>query len=171
MKPSTNQNLVAEIRSLQRRIAKLRTIQRLRATVRTLENRLAGQEVKHPEIETIETIILEHFKVSHDQLIGRDRHEPIALYRHIFCWLLRRYTRARSNVIGAFLRRDHSSVLKSVSAADDRSVTDGKFAADLYALEVKVRAALANGESGLASGVSGVPRAERPEPRPTPPKK
>lgn len=66
-------------------------------------------------IPTIQSVTAAHFAMTVDQLCSRDRHQHVAMARHIAMYLMRLHTGASFPEIGrAFGNRDHSTVVSAV---------------------------------------------------------
>lgn len=68
------------------------------------------------------------FGVTEDQLISRDRHQNIALARHAYCSMVRKFTRLTLKEIGEGLgNRDHATILHGVNVAESMLSYDEQF--------------------------------------------
>ena len=82
-------------------------------------------------VPTPETIIAEtarYFQVTADDVKGVSRQKNIVTARHITSYLIRNLTNLSLPGIGAFLNRDHATVLASIRKIENQIKTDKKLA-------------------------------------------
>ncbi|MEM9840121.1 MAG: DnaA/Hda family protein [Pseudomonadota bacterium] len=77
--------------------------------------------------EAIMDFTTELFDVSREELAGRSRKQPIVRARHAFCFAVRKLTDTPLKSIGAYIQRDHTTVMHSVQAAEILAETDPVF--------------------------------------------
>lgn len=97
----------------------------------------------HPEgraasaVATIKHVVATDYGVTHEELAGRDRHEPIATARRIAMALCRELTMATLHKLGEAFDRDHGTVLHAQVSVRDQCETDAAFAARVGTLRVE----------------------------------
>ena len=67
----------------------------------------------------IKKIILKTFSISEEQIKSKNRHQKIVLARQFYCYFLRNHTILSSIAIGESIKRDHATVLHSVSKIEN----------------------------------------------------
>jgi len=68
------------------------------------------------------------FGVTKEELTSRDRHQNIALARHAYCSMVRKFTRLTLREIGDLLGgRDHATILNGINVAEGLLSYDEQF--------------------------------------------
>jgi hypothetical protein len=94
-------------------------------------------------IDTVKKIVAADYRLSVEQLVAKDRSEPLATARRIAMALSRELTGATLEVIGtAFGGRDHGTVIHARDSLVAQCDTDAALAARLGTLRVACAAAL-----------------------------
>lgn len=94
-------------------------------------------------IESISTLVAEHFDVSVDKLKGKTRKRAVVIARQLSMFLSKSYTNKSLKVIGSeFGNRDHSTVIYSVQAVQNMIDTDLIFKDSVAELEKKIAMSL-----------------------------
>lgn len=87
----------------------------------------------------ISTLVCTELQITHDELIGRDRHLNIAKARHLIFYLLHKYTRLHLKQIGDIIGgRHHSTVIYGIQNAKDQIDTDPDFKKLTERIESKI---------------------------------
>jgi len=75
------------------------------------------------------SLIDEHSRgsVTYTDLSSRRKDAGIPLYRHIYLYFMRRHTGLSLAAVGAYIRRDHATVLNSISKVNDLNDVDAEF--------------------------------------------
>ncbi|MDO4436532.1 MAG: DnaA/Hda family protein [Coriobacteriaceae bacterium] len=96
-----------------------------------------AQKVIH--VTTVQSVVEEHFGVSHEELIGPRRTANIAFARHVAVYLANNMCEMTTPAIGAeFGGRDHSTVLNSIKVVENKMKEDRRICEDLQAIKNKI---------------------------------
>jgi chromosomal replication initiation ATPase DnaA len=77
-------------------------------------------------LQSILEATAEFFKIDPDQIRSRDRHKSIAHARKVFFYIARKKTGMSFDRIGAFLGRDHTTVMCSFDSVSRFSEGEGE---------------------------------------------
>ncbi len=84
--------------------------------------------------------VCQHFGVSQQQAASRSRKRDYVIVRQVSMYLAQKYTRMPASRIGQLIGgRDHSTVVHSCSAVEQRIKVDHSFAADISSIETSFR--------------------------------
>jgi len=90
-------------------------------------------------IDDVQRVVGHHFRVTHTELVGKERHRRIALARHVAMYLCKHQLRCSYPEIGrAFGGRDHTTVMSGVRRIEDLRENDAEVRAHLEALRRKL---------------------------------
>jgi chromosomal replication initiator protein len=90
-------------------------------------------------IDDVQRVVGHHFRVTHSELVGKERHRRIALARHVAMYLCKHSLRCSYPEIGrAFGGRDHTTVMSGVRRIEDLRENDAEVRAHLEALRKKL---------------------------------
>ncbi len=90
-------------------------------------------------IDDVQRVVGHHFRVTHTELVGKERHRRIALARHVAMYLCKHSLRCSFPEIGrAFGGRDHTTVMSGVRRIDDLRENDPEVRAHVEALRKKL---------------------------------
>jgi chromosomal replication initiator protein len=90
-------------------------------------------------IDDVQRVVGHHFRVTHTELVGKERHRRIALARHVAMYLCKHQLRCSYPEIGrAFGGRDHTTVMSAVRRIEDLRENDAEVRAHLEALRRKL---------------------------------
>jgi chromosomal replication initiator protein len=90
-------------------------------------------------IDDVQRVVGHHFRVTHTELVGKERHRRIALARHVAMYLCKQMLRCSYPEIGrAFGGRDHTTVMSGVRRVDELRESDAEVRAHLEALRRKL---------------------------------
>jgi chromosomal replication initiator protein len=90
-------------------------------------------------IDDVQRVVGHHFRVTHSELVGKERHRRIALARHVAMYLCKHALRCSFPEIGrAFGGRDHTTVMSGVRRIEDLRQSDAEVRAHLEALRKKL---------------------------------
>lgn len=94
---------------------------------------------KEVTIESISTIVADHFETTVDQLKGKTRKRAVVMARQLSMYLAKNYTNKSLKVIGAeFGDRDHSTVIYSVQQVQNMMDIDVVFKDTVTDIEKKI---------------------------------
>jgi chromosomal replication initiator protein len=98
-----------------------------------------GTYVRRVTVESIQGAVADFFKVRLWDLKGEDRHQSVALARHVAIYLCKEHTGASYPELGrAFGNRDHTTAMAAHRKIRGLRETDPRFALRLAALEEQV---------------------------------
>jgi chromosomal replication initiator protein len=81
----------------------------------------------------------EHFNVSQDDVFSATRKKAIVQVRQIAMYLAQKHTKLSTSAIGAEIgKRDHATVLHSITAVESHICTDKKFKAEVEAIDASL---------------------------------
>lgn len=133
-------DLVGQARALDRNIAVLQAEQAaLWGAIRQLGG--AGISLRGAIAIIIEAVA-EEFGVPRAEILGDRRVARVIAARHACCWLARNLTPMSYPAIARHMRRDHTTVMHSVHAAELRIGRDGQFAHQVATLHAELAARL-----------------------------
>jgi chromosomal replication initiator protein len=90
-------------------------------------------------IDDVQRVVGHHFRVTHTELVGKERHRRIALARHVAMYLCKQLLRCSYPEIGrAFGGRDHTTVMSGVRRIEELREGDAEVRAHLEALRRKL---------------------------------
>lgn len=91
-------------------------------------------------VGTVQSVVEEFYRVSHEDLIGSRRHKPIAFARHVAIYLCVEMCDMTTTMAGReFGGRDHSTVINSIKVVEKNIKEDRHFKEDLLQLRNKIR--------------------------------
>lgn len=141
MTPATVDTLVDQARALDRHIAVLQAEQAaLWGAIRKLGGRqeATGQGM----VSAILDACAAEFGVTRREIVSDRRRAAHVTARHAACWLARHMTTLSYPAIARQLRRDHTTIMHSVHAAELRIGRDGTFAQQIATLQAELAAQL-----------------------------
>ncbi len=90
-------------------------------------------------IDDVQRVVGHHFRVTHSELVGKERHRRIALARHVAMFLCKHSLRCSFPEIGrAFGGRDHTTVMSGVRRIEALRESDAEVRAHVEALRRKL---------------------------------
>lgn len=90
-------------------------------------------------IDDVQRLVGHHFRVTHTELVGKERHRRIALARHVAMYLCKHQLRCSYPEIGrAFGGRDHTTVMSGVRRIAELRENDAEVRAHIEALRRKL---------------------------------
>lgn len=129
-----------EIAFLEERKAELLRLKKLRDEVAALERE--SLKIAAESAAVLRLIVLkvsEHWHTEPHRLINFDRHEPMAVPRHVARYLARELTRLSFPELAAYFgRKNHATVIYSVRYVWNRIDTDEDFREQIKALKVEI---------------------------------
>lgn len=101
----------------------------------------AGEQIGWaPTLDSVKAAVAKDFGLRPSDLQGDDRHQSVALARHIAIYLCREHTGASYPELGrAFGNRDHTTAMDACRKIAQLATTDARFAARLERLQGKFR--------------------------------
>lgn len=138
-----------DIDLLERRMARLDQIiagaQAEQAALWTAIRAASGRPMRGPvgQVSAIVDACAAEFGVPRQEMLSDRRHANVVTARQAACWLARALTTLSYPVIARHLRRDHTTVMHSVQAAELRIGRDGQFAHQIATLQAELAARLA----------------------------
>jgi chromosomal replication initiator protein len=103
------------------------------------ERELQSVGSRRPEtgsVEDIKRAVSEHFRLTHTDLVSKDRHKSVAFARQVAMYLCRQRLKCSFPELGrAFGNRDHTTVMSAVRRVEALLTTDPKVSAHLEAIE------------------------------------
>jgi chromosomal replication initiator protein len=100
----------------------------------------AARAVAEPTLHAIVTVVTEFYGVRVTDVQSKKRPRSIAVPRQVCMYLARKHTRHSLEEIGGFFGgRDHTTVMYSVEAVDERRRTNSDFDAQVGALDERLR--------------------------------
>jgi chromosomal replication initiation ATPase DnaA len=129
----TADTLLARMAELDRTIA---TAQAEQAALWLAIRRVTGTPGN--AIGTILDAVAAEFRVPRLEIMSDRRHAAVIAARHAVCWLARHLTPMSYPQIARALKRDHTTIMHSVQAADLRITRDGQFAQQLATLQAEL---------------------------------
>ena len=90
-------------------------------------------------IDDVQRLVGHHFRVTHTELVGKERHRRITLARHVAMYVCKHQLRCSYPEIGrAFGGRDHTTVMSGVRRIEGLRASDGELRAHLETLQRKL---------------------------------
>ncbi|MCI8683909.1 MAG: chromosomal replication initiator protein DnaA [Lachnospiraceae bacterium] len=128
-------NIKSNIRELEGALNKLIAFSNLEDTVitmdvavRELQNIISPDKPKEITPQLVIEIVAEHFNISTDQMISKNRSSEIAKPRQIAMYLCKNMTSAQLETIGALLGgRDHSTIIHGIKKITEEYQNDENF--------------------------------------------
>ena len=128
-------NINSNIRELEGALNKLIAFSNLEDTVitmdvavRELQNIISPDKPKEITPQLVIEIVAEHFNISTDQMISKNRSSEIAKPRQIAMYLCKNMTSAQLETIGALLGgRDHSTIIHGIKKITEEYQNDENF--------------------------------------------
>ena len=96
-----------------------------------------------PEVQIIQRVVSDHFRMPVDLLWRRDKHEPIVTARMQAMVITRRITQLSFQEIATAYKRDHGTVMSAVTSVANRCDTDARYRAAFEQLLAKCERELA----------------------------
>jgi len=90
------------------------------------------------DIETIQSIVCNHYGITPKTLFKASRKREIIEVRHIFHYLAKKYTRQTYKKIGGYSNRNYATVMHSVNHINDMKFTDKNFELVVEEIEIYV---------------------------------
>lgn len=86
-------------------------------------------------VNEIMNVVCEYFEVTRKQIEGPRGKRIIPWARHVFCYLMRKYTRFGVTSIGDILNRDHTTIIHSTKVVKDNIEVYSEYKEQLTAIE------------------------------------
>lgn len=130
------------------RMAQLdRTIATAQAEQAAIWNALGRMGHARPVgVAAILDAVAAEFRVPRAELLVDRRNAQLCAARHAACWLARHMTTLSFPAIARLMRRDHTTIIHSVQAAELRIGRDGTFAHQIATLQAELAGRLAQPE-------------------------
>jgi chromosomal replication initiator protein len=102
-------------------------------------SQFVSHEVREISIDSIKTLVANHFKIPMDKLHGTTRKREVVIARQLSMYLAKNHTGTSLKSIGSkFGGKDHSTVLYSIKAVQDLIDTDIDFKVTVNEIEKKM---------------------------------
>lgn len=132
-----------QITEMKNRIRKIKERDRLQKEIDRLTLKpLKSKEHLAQAVNTIFTIVRDHYKLTTSLLFSKRGAESVSLPRQIILCLSRRLTGGALESIGKLMNRDHTTVTNACTAVQNRIDTSPEFAAEYATLEAKCHQAV-----------------------------